>query len=74
IILIIMLLFKRIRFKYRINKIPILLVAAYPIIWFIVLSNHSDIHYWFTYRSLMISLYSIISLLLCFIDFNKIKS
>lgn len=74
IVLIIMLLFKRIRFKYIINKIPILLVAAYPIIWFIVLSNHSDIHYWFTYRSLMISLYSILSLLLCFIDFNKIKS
>ncbi|MDU1032943.1 hypothetical protein [Clostridium sp.] len=74
IVLIIMLLFKRIRFKYIINKIPVLLLAAYPIIWFIVLSNHSDIHYWFTYRSLMISLYSIISLLLCFIDFNKIES
>lgn len=35
---------------------PYLLVACIPFVWFLVLSNHSFEHNWFTYRDLSISL------------------
>lgn len=46
----------------RVNKqnfnIGILLCAVLPIMWYVVISNHSYIHYWFTYRILAISIYA----------------
>ena len=32
--------------------------AILPIVWYFVVSNHSYIHYWFTYRVLAISVYA----------------
>lgn len=43
----------------RIN-IGVLLCAFLPLMWYIVVSNHSFIHYWFTYRILAISIYAIL--------------
>ena len=37
--------------------LPILFVAAYPYIWYLVMSNHSQIHYWFTYRAQLVALF-----------------
>lgn len=37
--------------------LPILLVAAYPYIWYLVMSNHSQIHYWYTYRAQLVTLF-----------------
>ncbi|MDR2109479.1 MAG: hypothetical protein LBP28_08515 [Coriobacteriales bacterium] len=34
----------------------LLLVAAFPLIWYSVFANHSITHYWFTYRDLVVSL------------------
>ena len=34
--------------------IPYGIVSIMPICWYFILSNHSYIHYWFTYRSLII--------------------
>lgn len=39
---------------------PILLVAAYPYIWYLVMSNHSQIHYWYTYRAQITALFGIL--------------
>ena len=40
--------------------IAILLCAVLPFMWYVVISNHSYIHFWFTYRILAISIYSIL--------------
>lgn len=38
---------------------PILFVAAYPYIWYVVMANHSQIHYWYTYRAQIVTLYGV---------------
>ena len=38
--------------------LPILFVAAYPYIWYLVMSNHSQIHYWYTYRAQLVALFA----------------
>lgn len=45
-----------------VSVVPLLLVSLLPYIWFIGASNHSEIHYWFTYRDQIISLFC-----LCFV-------
>lgn len=40
--------------------VPILFVAAYPYIWYLVMSNHSQIHHWFTYRAQLVALFGIL--------------
>lgn len=37
--------------------LPMLLVAVYPYIWYLVMSNHSQIHYWYTYRNQVLTLF-----------------
>ena len=38
--------------------LPILFVALYPYIWYLVMSNHSQIHYWYTYRAQLAALFA----------------
>ena len=40
--------------------VPMLLVAAYPYVWYLVISNHAQIHYWFTYRAQIVTLFGIL--------------
>ena len=37
-----------------------LLVASYPYVWFLVLSNHSQIHFWYTYRAQLVALFGVL--------------
>lgn len=37
--------------------VPILIVALYPYIWYLVMSNHSQIHYWYTYRAQLVTMF-----------------
>ncbi len=37
--------------------VPMLFVAAYPYIWYLVMSNHSQIHFWYTYRAQLVALF-----------------
>ena len=39
---------------------PFALVGMYPFIWYLLLANHSAHHYWFTYRSLIITLFAFV--------------
>lgn len=55
------------------NIIPLIIFALIPYAWYIVLSNHSGIHYWMTYRIQAITLLSLISASLYVIDDEKIK-
>ena len=56
-----------------IKSVSILLIALMPIAWYIVLKNHSSIHCWFTYRSLSVSIFALMSFLFFAIDEEKIK-
>ena len=42
------------------NTGGILCTAILPYLWYSVLSNHSDWHFWFTYRSQVITLFAIL--------------
>lgn len=52
------------RDKHRIDfkkvDVGVFLCAILPFLWYLVVSNHSYIHYWFTYRILAISIYAIL--------------
>jgi hypothetical protein len=39
--------------------IPLLFIALMPFAWYFVVSNHSYIHFWFTYRELLIFFFAI---------------
>jgi hypothetical protein len=56
------------------NSILLLFLSIYPIAWYFVLSGHSSIHYWFTYRSLAIFVICILLIFINLISWEKIKS
>lgn len=65
LIILIISLFKK--FKIKINKItlfPIILIIISPIVWFLVTSNHAYIHYFYTYRSISITIFGLYILIL----------
>ncbi len=64
--------FKRSSAKCAINKL-LLLPALLPYIRFIVLSNHSYLHYFFTYRAQLISIFCLCLMLYYGIDTDYIK-
>jgi hypothetical protein len=47
--------------KRIIEMIPVLLCAAYPVVWYFVLANHSEVHFFFTYRSLEVSVFAVLA-------------
>lgn len=55
------------------NLLPLLIIAGYPYVWYIVLTNHSNIHHFFTYRNQLISIFCILSFMLHSISFEQIK-
>lgn len=55
------------------NMLPILIIGIYPYIWYSVLKNHSYMHCWFTYRSLGITVFSVLVFMSYSIDKTKIK-
>ena len=42
------------------GALPFLLVAMLPFVWYLFASNHSYIHFWFTYRELVIFFFAIL--------------
>lgn len=54
--------------------VPILLVAVYPYIWYLVMSNHSQIHYWYTYRAQLVTLFGILMFIACVLRENTGES
>lgn len=57
-----------------INMIPVLIISVYPFIWYSVLKNHSYMHFWFTYRSLGVTIFSLLTFMAYSIDTSRIKS
>ena len=48
-------------------------VALAPVVWYMVLANHSGLHYWFTYRILAISILGLLFAAASLVDWESIK-
>lgn len=58
LIAMILILWKKLKDRRTIGAcVPMLFVAAYPYIWYLVMSNHSQIHFWYTYRAQLVTLF-----------------
>ena len=58
LIAVVLVLWKRLKDQKTVRAyLPMLLVAFYPYIWYLVMSNHSQIHYWYTYRAQLVTLF-----------------
>lgn len=45
------------------KMLPLLCVACYPFVWYLVLSNHSQVHDYFTYRTLEVTVFAAVAFL-----------
>ena len=61
---IILMLVRRLKFNWK-KAVLYLLIGLTPYVWFFVLSNHSYVHWWFTYRLQAIS---VACLMMVFVD------
>ncbi len=50
------------------RRLPILAVAAIPLLWYALLPQHSVVHFWFTYRALSGTVFVVIAVLLAPLD------
>lgn len=41
------------------NLLPLCMAACMPIVWYLLLANHSYIHYWYTFRILTVSIFAV---------------
>lgn len=53
------------------SKIMLIFIAL-PILWYMLIKNHSQIHFWYTYRSLMISVVALFLYIKEVIDFKNL--
>lgn len=51
---------------------PLVILSIYPYLWYFVMSNHSQIHFFFTYRIQMITVFSLLSLFLFSLKDKKV--
>lgn len=59
VIIIILLIVRKISFRWRKwDPFVYVVIMGLPFIWYLVLSNHSYIHHWFTYRELSITVFA----------------
>ncbi len=70
--LLLALLFRK-SWKQLLNGTVLLLVALYPYAWILVMANHCQIHYWFTYRIQAVALFAIVCWLDLSVDAGKIR-
>lgn len=63
--------------KKNLNKTfitKILIFAILPYSWYIMAANHSQIHYWFTYRLQIITIFGLMYIFYYIIDWRKFKN
>ncbi|HKM02187.1 MAG TPA: hypothetical protein VJ083_09070 [Sedimentibacter sp.] len=51
---------------------PLIILSIYPYIWYFVMANHSQIHFFFTYRIQMITVFSLLSVFLFSLKDKKV--
>ena len=50
--------------KGWLRALPVASVALYPFVWYLAVQNHSNIHYWMTYKLLSVTAFSLCAYLL----------
>lgn len=71
------LIYKIYRKKLKITKnllkraVAYLTVCMMPLAWYVVLSNHSTVHYWFTFRALVVFIFGILCILTEFFNISS---
>lgn len=53
------------RYRERLSiraVLPLLLTACMPVAWYLLVANHSYIHYWYTFRILTVSIFAVAAL------------
>ena len=50
------------------------IVAMFPIVWYVLISNHSAVHCWFTYRLLIVTVAGVLMAVWSLIDWSRLKS
>jgi len=74
LIAVVLILVKKLKDLHTIGAyLPILFVASYPYIWYLVMSNHSQIHFWFTYRAQLVTLFGILLFLSAILKEKKLE-
>lgn len=63
--------FKVNKYTFKLNKniITILALSFVPVVWYLITSNHASIHYFYTFRSVSITVFA--AYLFVFSNFNK---
>ena len=51
--------------NWKVIMVPILIVGLFPYAWYFVFANHSQLHYFYTYRIQAITLFAIFAALGC---------
>lgn len=78
ILVIFLLIFLLVKFRDKdkslVKCLPLLIIAMYPYIWFVILKNHSYEHFTFTYRIQAIAIFNIILCAFYCIDSKKVKT
>lgn len=59
--------------KQIVSCLPLLLVALLPYVWFVILLNHNQHHYYFTYRIQAMTVFSVCVFLIFSIDWPRIN-
>ena len=55
------------------RQLPLLAIAAYPYIWYVIIQNHSYIVYLYTYRSQMITVFAALLFLIRITDWTALE-
>lgn len=50
------------------------IVAMFPIVWYVLISNHSAVHCWFTYRLLIVTVAGVLMAVWSLIDWDRLMS
>ncbi|MFL2109896.1 hypothetical protein [Marinilactibacillus psychrotolerans] len=59
---------RNIKFKFNYFTAGILVTGLFPYAWYIILANHSQIHFWFTYRLQYVSIFAVLAILSFYIS------
>lgn len=73
IIILIIILCKHHKKNFQNIMIPVLCIGFFPYIWFFVLANHSQIHYFYTYRIQAITLFAVFTAIGSSIDWISFR-
>ena len=73
IIILIIILYKHHKKNFRNIMIPVLCIGFFPYIWFFILANHSQIHYFYTYRIQAITLFAVYAAISSSIDWKSFR-